>query len=299
MIQVSRLKIPAVAFLALGLAACGFTHTSEQATLTSRATSPVAVQAFATTMYSFGTNQGCINCHNVTVNPLWMASDIGTAYSFARPMLDVNNPSGSIFATYAGNNHCNNPICANKANVPVVQGLLTQWAEVEINIGTGGIPVTGGTTLANPAFVTQTMAIPNPLPLLTDANPAVIRFDLTQLTPPVPALNGAILELSVRSYNTAGNEYKVYDPRLVGNSATVTLQGLHVYVKQATDTGLGTEDVNQGDFWSGVQVTVAPNPLPSPLPTGPMSIDPLTTITLGITALSTSDVITVGFASIK
>lgn len=290
-----------IAALPLLLSACnGATHVMESSALSSQATSPVAVQAFATTMYSYGAKQGCIKCHSGNVNPLWMDPDVNVAYSFARPFLDTGNPSGSIFATYVANNHCNDPVCADPTQVPIVQGLLTQWAEVEINIGTGGIPTVGGTTLANPSFVTATMPVPSPLPLLTDANPAVIRFDLSKLNPPVPALSGATLELSIRAYNSIGNEYKVYSPRLAGNTASVTLQGIHVYVRPSTGTGLGVEDVNQGDFWSALNVTVAPTPLPSPLPTGPMtSINPLTTITLGVTSQSASDVITVGFAAIQ
>src|SRR4051812_41281409 len=95
----------------LGLAACSERHEFSTSTISSQAASPIAIEAFANTMYSFGAAQGCITCHSVTVNPRWMATDVKTAYAFARPFLDMNNPSASIFAVYAGNNHCNNAIC--------------------------------------------------------------------------------------------------------------------------------------------------------------------------------------------
>lgn len=258
-----------------------------------------SLDAFSSTVYTWGKTQGCVNCHDSAVNPLWMHPDVSIAYSFARPLLLVTNPPASRFATYAGNNHCNNPICAGTANVAVVQDLLTQWATVEMGQGAGVTTGTNGTPLANPAYVTAAMPVPSPLPLLNASAPAVIRFDLSQLTPPVPALAGAVLEIQIRSYSTGVDEYKIYSPRIVGNSVPVNVAGLHVYVRPATGTGLGIEDPSQGVAWSTVSVNLVPTSLPAPLPTGPMGVgEILSQFALAVAAQSAADVITIGIAEV-
>ncbi len=291
-----------LALFILSLSGCGANHgaggSSAQSSLA--VVTALSIDTYASTVYSFGQNQGCVNCHAGKVNPLWMNPDPAVAYSFARPFVDFANPTASVFATYVGNNHCNDPICNNKANIPVMQSLLSQWALIEIQQGTGGTSTGAGSTLLNPPYVTATLAIPNPLPLLTAATPAVLRFALSQLTPPIPALNGAYLEVSVRSYNTAQNEYRVYNPRIFGNSVPVHIEGIHAYVRPAAGTGLGTEDVIQGDQWSGVNATAGIFPMPGPLPAGPVTgAIPMATNALGIQSQSSSDVITLGFAVIQ
>ena len=107
-------------------------------------------------MYAFGTTQGCVKCHASTVNPQWMNPDVTVAYSFARPILNVTDPSSSLFAAYAGNNHCNDPACQVPSNVAVVQSLLAQWAAVEISQAAGGLPPSDGEALPNPPYYTAT-----------------------------------------------------------------------------------------------------------------------------------------------
>lgn len=262
--------------------------------------SGTSIDAFAATLYSFGQSHGCMTCHSSRVNPRWLDSNVTTAYGFARPLVDFTNPTASVFANYAGNNHCNSPSCNTPANVAVMQSLLSQWAEIEIQQGSSTIPLPSGTTLSNPAFVTQAMAIPSPLPLVTAGTPAVMRFDLSQLSPAVPALNGAILELSIQAYNELANEYKVFNPRIIGAKVPVTISGMHVYVRSTTLTGLGSEDVNQGVQWSGLSVIAPVVALPAPLPAGPISSAlPLTTTSLAVIATAPDDVITIGFAGIQ
>jgi len=284
--------------------ACSASHDNGGTTAQSSSSgvvTPQSIDAFQTTVYAFGMSANCVKCHATTVSPRWMSPDINAAYDFARPLVDFTNPTASIFALYAGNNHCLDPVCQVPANDAVIQGLLTQWAEIEINQGSGaGLPQVGGSTLATPTYVTMPMAIPAVLPLLTTNTPAVIRFDLSQLTPAVPSLNGAILEISIQSYNAANNEYKIFNPRIAGNATPVMISGLHVYIRPAAGTGLGTEDVNQGDLWSSVLTTAPAVALPSPLPTGPLTMaNPLVTISLGVPAQSAADVITIGFLNIQ
>jgi hypothetical protein len=279
---------------------CQGQHAGDNDTMSSSdstAVSTASLEAFSQTMYAFGQTQGCVMCHASDVNPQWMNPDINAAYGFAKNLVDFSNPTASVFATFVGNNHCSNVICANPANDAVVQSLLAQWAAIEVQQGSS---ISNGATLANPPFVTQTMPIPSPLPLLTSNAPTVIRFDLSQLTPNVPALNGAILEVSILAYNTAQNEYKVYNPRIIGNAAPVSVSSIHVYVRPATGSGLGSEDVNQGDLCAAVKTTAAIAALPNPLPVGPIKTAiPLVNFALGITAQSAADVITIGFASIQ
>lgn len=288
--------------LSYGLMACDAIH-DHASNVASSSEAPITadqVQAFQSTVYAFGTAQGCVNCHANRVSPAWMNSDTTMAYGLARNLVDFNNPTASLFATYVANNHCGNAICSDPANIPVMQQALTSWAQAEIILAGGGAPVTRGTTLAKPTYATETLAIPSSLPLITSTGVAVLRFDLSKLTPKVAKLQGAILEISIRSYNTSNSEYKVFNPRLVGTTVPVTLNGLHVYVRAATGTGLGVEDVNQGDLWSALNVTASPVALPLPLPTGPITAAPqLTAISLGIQAQSAADVLTIGFLDIK
>lgn len=290
----------AILLLALPLlAACEPSHSRLTTGANSAAANPAALEAFQNTMYSFGQTQGCVKCHGANVNPTWMSPDLALAYSLAQPRVDFNNPNASTFTSYVANNHCLDPVCANPANVSVVQGLLAQWANVELIVASGGSPVDGGSTLANPTYVTASMPIPSPLPNLTAAQPAVIRFELSKLNPPVPALNGAVLEISIRSYNAMNSQYKISSPRVAGTSVPVKFTGLHVYVLPAAGTGLGTEDIYQGDLWSSVSATAAPYALTLPLPAGPLTAVPLSPTSLGVQAQSDSDVITIGFARIN
>jgi hypothetical protein len=212
--------------------------------------------------------------------------------------VDFHNPNASIFATNAGNNHCGNPICADPAKVQVVQDLLSQWATVELS-QENNIPG-AGVTLPNPPIRTAAMSIPASLPLITSSQAAVIRFNLSALTPAVPQLAGAILEISIQSYNSLGTTYKVFNPRIIGGTAPVSVSGIHVYVRPAAGTGLGTEDVNQGVLWASLNAVANPYPMPTTLPTGPVTgAVPLASIPLGIAAQSAADVITIGFSFIQ
>lgn len=118
--------------LSAALTACSADHSMVGTDLaSSAAVSPEKVQAFEATLYSWGQAQNCVKCHADKVNPYWMNPNVNTAYNFARSLVDMNNPTASIFATYASNNHCLESLCANAANKAAVQDLLTQWAAVE------------------------------------------------------------------------------------------------------------------------------------------------------------------------
>lgn len=287
---------------AIGLIACsaehGGTHGSSDFS-SIEATSLESVQAFENTVYSLGKSQGCVKCHGGTVNPLWLNSDPARAYSFARPLIDFANPLASDFINYSSNNHCGDSACQNPGTASQMQDMLLQWAAIELNLTGNGLPSSTGTTLANPPFVTLPISLPATIPVITSSSKAVVRFSLSQVTPAIPALNGAILEFSVQYYNAAHTTYKIFDPRIYGNSGPISLSGIHVYIRPAASSGLGQEFVNQGCIWSTFNRTVAATPGPATLPPGPVtSIAPLVSTSLAIPVQSASDVITVGFADI-
>ncbi len=290
-------------FFLLTLTGCGAEHggrTGSDSQASLEAVTPESIQAFESTVYNFGKANGCVKCHGGSVNPQWLNADPRTAYSFARPLVNFANPTASTFVNYVSNNHCGDPVCRDPANTSVIQDMLLQWAAIEMNQASNGLPPSDGTTLANPPFVTATTPIPANPPLITSNSRAVVRFNLSQLQPPIARLNGAILEVSVQSYNSAYTTYKIFDLRVVGASAPVTLDGVHVYVRPATGTGIGNEYVNQGNIWSSLVALVPVIAVPSPLPTGPMtSATPLVGTSLAIPIQSASDVITIGFKDIR
>lgn len=256
------------------------------------------MEAYRATLYSFGQTQGCVNCHSTRVNPAWMNGDLRLAYSVAAPHVDFTHPEASVFAIYASNNHCGDPICADPNTRAIVQGIITDWANAEMTFANGQLPP--GSTLPNPTYVTATMPLPSSLPLITAATPGVMRFNLSQLTPPIPALNNALLEVSVASYNSAFNKYKVFNPRVIGLTSPVRFTGLHVYVRPTSGTGLGIEDINQGTQWANINTMAQVFARPATLPTGPITgANPLTSISLGVQSQSTADSLTIGFAGIQ
>src|SRR5262245_56579604 len=170
-------------FITVVTAGCAAEHDGNGGIFVQPSTAAVTEQslaAFENTVYAFGNSKGCVKCHGGSVNPMWLNRDPKVAYSFARNFLDLSNPTASTFATYVANKHCNDSVCTDPANIAPMQDLLLQWAEVEVSQLTDGLPVSSGTTLANPPFVTATMPIPANLPLITSSSVAVVRFDLSQ-----------------------------------------------------------------------------------------------------------------------
>jgi len=252
--------------------------------------------AFQSGFYAFVNNQGCVQCHGANVNPKFASSDVASAYAVAKgpingsnaPLIDFNDPDGSIFITYAGNGHCNALPCSDPNVRPQIKSLLEAWAAAELGENGGG----GGSQGAPKMYVTASLPIPADLPVLTAGNPVIMRFDLSKLSPTVAALSGAVFEVSIQKANPT--EYRLVNPRLGGNKQTVTVKGIHLYVRSASESGLGVEDNAQGSVWTTVEASVAPSTLPA---SGPLTTTPLSTATLFIQAQSTSDVLTIGFES--
>lgn len=273
--------------------------------------------AFKTGFYSFANSQGCVKCHGSIVSPKFASPDFNEAYAQARgneigstkPLIEFASPNASIFAVYAGNSHCGDAPCSNPANTAVVQGLLATWAAAELAGGSNTPTQTGGS--APPKFVTVSLTIPANLAAYNAAANTPLRFNLNQLAnaetggaAAIQKLNNAILEIEARYANISMTNYRFIKPKIIGASATVTVVGLHIFSKGATEEGIGVEDTQQTQFWNNVgkptPVTAAVVARPNTLPTTPINANsfvntsvPLTTVTLPV--IGAGDMITIGF----
>lgn len=249
---------------------------------------------FQNGLYAFVKAQNCVKCHGAAVNPMFAAPDARAAYQNAKTRVDFSATGSSKFIPYAGNNHCGDVACSNPANSATVRTLLEEWADAETDDGDADPnPVQPG---AN-QFVTAGVNVPANLPTLMAATPAVIRFQLAQLNPAVPALAGAVLELEIQKSNPT--TYRINRPKIVGNTAPVQIDGIHVFVKPSGMAGLGVEDTNQGDLWADIAVTAQIAPRPAVLPSTPLTATPLQTQAIFIPIQSATDVITVVLDNVR
>jgi hypothetical protein len=143
---------------------------------------------------------------------------------------------------------------------------------------------------------TVSLLAPSKIAKLTSPSPTVVRFYLSQLKPQLPALSNAIFEIELRL--TAGGEYMIKNPKIAGNTTSINVKGIHIFVKGPGDSGIGEEDLAQGDTWNETEATAAVFALPNPLPTGPMAAKALDTRTIGAHAPGTEaqpDQLTIAF----
>ncbi len=288
------------------IAGCGDGKLEPQANMASLSVDMNApgFKAFQTGFYNFANTQGCVNCHGTTVSPQFALTDVAQAYLNAKSrfnsqaLIDFTNPTSSPFIIYAGNNHCSDTPCSNPANGQVVQGLLQTWASAEL-----AAPVVGGGMstpplgMAMPTIFTQTLTFPTAIPSITSANTGVIRFPLSKLSPAVASVAIAIFEVEVQMINAT--EYRIRNPKIVGNLAIVNITGIHVFTRPATGTGIGVEDFAQGIAWVPTMVSAAIVALPNPIPTTPFKATSLEPLSLSIMVQSPMDSMTIGFESIK
>jgi hypothetical protein len=269
------------------LIACGGMHSNlnDQSSLGDTA----GFEAFKTGFYQFSQTQNCKKCHGVAQAPLFAVSDPMTAYNNAKSLLNTASPSSSVFVAYAGNGHCGDAVCSNTSVESSVSTMMSAWAAAEL--GGGGPPVQTG-----PKYLTGAVAIPAALGNLGQAV-KVIRFQLSDLHPALPALSNAVLEIEMQLSNAS--EYHLKNIKIAGNTAAVNVTGVHVYIKTSADSGMGAEDNNQGQGWVSLVATAATSGLPNPLPTGPLNVQPLTTQAIGVNVLSPNDLLTIGFDNLQ
>jgi len=262
--------------------------------------------AFQNGFYAFVNKQGCVECHASVVHPTFAAADVNVAYASAKgteigsttPLIDFTNPSQSIFIKNAGNGHCSAAPCSDPSVRPEVQSLLEAWAAAELNGSSQGGGQVVTSSLIQPTYLTATMPMPANIPSITAQAPAVVRFDLSLLSPKFAGFEDAILELSIELINA--NEYHITHPRIAGSARAVEITGIHVFIKPSTTlTGFGTEDTDQGNVWDSLNVMAPMFTLPQPLPNGPMAATPLAVQADNCAVQSASDMITVGFDQLQ
>lgn len=257
------------------------------------------LEGFKTTFYAFTKSQNCVKCHGSVVSPYFASPDVNVAYDFASKLVDFDNPTASVIATYAGNSHCGDTPCSDPANTPVVKELLTAWAAAENQSAADGDDGDGTEpppAAGPPKYITAAVAVPANITGLNVA-PKVMRFQLSQMTSVPASLNRAVLEIEIQTANA--NTYRINRIKIGGNTAAVSIRRIHVYVKTAGASGLGVEDLNQGNLWNSVVATAPVFALPANLPAGPLAATPLSTTALFVEKLSATDVITIGIEEIQ
>lgn len=250
------------------------------------------LEAFKTGVYAYANSQGCVKCHGTVVTPKFASPNLNEAYAAAKSSVDFNALDTSALVVYAGNSHCGDQACSNPANVAAIKALVSQWVTAE----TAPTNNNGGGTTTPPAqakFVTGSMALPATIPTIMVTNPAVVRFPLSALNPPVSSLTNAILEVEVQMSNAT--TYRFRRPKIVGNSAAVNVKGVHLYIRPAELTGIGNEDVNQTLIWNMINVTAAVFAKPATLPATPLGATPLSTSSVFYSKIGVGDVIAIGF----
>ena len=259
------------------------------------------ISAFKTGFYAFANQQGCVMCHNTLVHPQFANSDVNVAYSEAKgfipgtsnPLVNFQNPDAATFVTYSSNSHCGETPCQNPNNANTVKNLIRAWAQAE---RAGSSPTTTLPTNTQKAtYLTAAVPVPAKIPSINMA-PVVYRFQLSALKPAVAVLSNAVFEVEIQ-YITS-DTYRISRPKIAGNTAAVKITGIHVYVKTASRSDLGDEDINSGNLWDIISITAPVFTLPNTLPTGPLGATPLDSRALNIPVQSTTDVMTIGFDAI-
>lgn len=260
---------------------------------------PAALQAFKNGYYAFSQSQGCVTCHASVVSPMFSSSNLTAAYTAAKSKVDFASVGSSVLISYVGNAHCSDSACSNPALAGTVQGYLESWAAAEASAPSGG-GGGGGVGVVTPAVppkhLTAAVALPATIPSINQAA-VPVRFLLNAMAPAFPALNNAVAELEVQRLGPG--QYRVTRFKIAGASAPVRITGVHVYVRAAAATGIGVEDVYQGNLWKNDVLNVAVIARPNPLPATPMNVAVLETLALIMPAQSSADVLTIGFENIE
>ena len=294
--------------LAACLAACGKSLGGHAALGANASAAGPGIDAFEKGFWSFARKQGCVKCHEGVVHPMFAANDIQKAYQEAKGyrigstterLIEFDDPQGAAFIVYAGNAHCGDTPCSDPAVRPEVTAALEAWALAETTQSSQAPPASNGgaqtVSLAN--YYTDSLALPAMIPAATSANPAVLRFPLKNLKPELVALKDAILEIEIQLINPT--TYRVLKPKVAGNTAPVTFEGIHVFVKQASAAGIGIEDDDQGETWIDASGTAAVFAAPRTMPATPLRATPIVPGAVLIEKLSASDALAVGFEDVR
>ncbi len=268
-------------------------------------TATTGIGAFGDTFFNFA-RTNCASCHGAAQAPTFAVADVNAAYGTLKgsSFVSFSNVSSSLIVTYSGNGHCGLPSCNGNAAVAAEQ--VQAWADVENAVASGGggttpgggtLPVGGGPTTGGAntgATITTSLNLPVTLPMGNTYVP--MRWQLSQVSPANALVTGAVFELEVQKLSAT--TYRVRYPKIAGLRSPVRVTGIHVFVKAATDTGVGVEDLGAGSAWENDVVTVPITTLPATLPATPLSITtfgPMDSFSMVIGVRSNQDAFTISF----
>ncbi len=268
---------------------------SNNNTGTTTANTETGLQAFQSGLYNFANTQGCVSCHAAAVAPFFASPDINTAYTQAATLVNFADPTSSLFVSKSGNNHCGVASCQGTSNPATVSSLLVQWANAVNSAGSGAVAAT-----PMPTYMTATVAMPTTIPAFSaTATPAVVNFQLSNMTPALSGLAQAILQVEVQMVNAT--TYMFTNPRIGGTTVPVTIGGIHIFIRPSgTATGVGTEGSDPANLWDGLTgLTAAAFAITTMNPTAPIAAVTLTKQPVYVQELSAADSITIGIDSIS
>ena len=122
-----------------------------------------------------------------------------------------------------------------------------------------------------------------------------MRWDLTNLTPKLTAVEGSIFEIQVL---VLGGNYQIIAPRVIVPNTT-TISGIHVLIQRQAQLDLACELV-AGEAWTAVSATINASSIPNPLPSTPLNATPLVQagVDVLLPVLSPNDLISIGFETL-
>lgn len=274
------------------------------------------IESFRSGFYSFAQSRGCVKCHGNLIKPHFVSPDIKTAYDVAtgfrngsttEKLIDFSRPADSIFIEYAGNSHCGDSPCSDPVVRPDVLKALQDWASAELAGPPGSTPPPSSTPpppVATYKHLTSSIQVPATIPSILVTAPALLRFPLSGLKPPVAGLANAILEIEVHmasdSLTVVENQYRLLNPKIIGNTTAVTVSDISVFMKPTADpTVVGVEDVSVPVTWHAVVFNVPITALPNPVPVTRFVAPIMTGLPMYFPTRTKTDYFTIGFGDIR
>ncbi len=241
---------------------------------------------FKNGLYAWAQQKNCTACHGSTIKPYFVNPDTTLAYNEAKAagIVDFNNYASSVVISHSGNGHCNVATCTSATNPDELRPLVQAWAKAESSSNPATLP----------KLLTATLPLPATIPTTMVANPAILRFQLSGLG--IPSLANAFIEVEVQMITP--DFYRISRPKIAGNSAAVTVTGLHVFIKGPNDGGIGTADA-EGMIWDDLNATADIFARPANLPATRIAANPLSRRSIQTPKKSMVDRMTLAFDDIK
>lgn len=275
------------------------------------------IESFKTGLYAFAQARNCVKCHGSLIRPHFASLDIDSAYAVATgfrngsttvKLIDFSNPAASVFIEYAGNSHCSDTPCGDPAVRPNVQKALEDWAAAEMSTNVpapGSTPPPGSTPVAvTYKYLTASLKVPATIPSILVTAPALLRFPLSGLKPPVAGLANAILEIEVHmasdSLTVVENQYRLMNPKIVGSTTALGITNVSVFMKATNDNPneVGLENMSVPVNWHSVVFNLPITALPAPIPATRFVAPSMTGLPIFFPTRTKTDYFTIGFGDI-